>query len=146
VIAVGNDSLFRALCRHLGLRDLSEDPRFSSPPARSAHRIELRAILVESLRHKSATDWAALLQAAGVPAAPILDVQGGIDAATKLGLAPVVEAGSGDRVIPGIRNPIGFSRTAPSYDWAPPLLDEGRSDILDWLVGARATPEKGHHD
>lgn len=146
VIAVGNNSLFRALCLRLGLRDLTEDPRFSSPPARSAHRLELRAILVESLRQKPADEWAGILQAAGVPAAPILDVKGGVETAERLGLDPVVRAGTGDRVIPGIRNPIGFSRTAPSYDWAPPLLDEGRADILGWLYHDLAVSEKGPHD
>ncbi|GAA1001394.1 crotonobetainyl-CoA:carnitine CoA-transferase CaiB-like acyl-CoA transferase [Subtercola frigoramans] len=146
VIAVGNDSLFRALCAGIGRAELGVDERFATAPARNHNRGELRPILEELLSVRTASEWADLLQATGVPAAPILDVKGGVDTAARLGLEPVVTAGSGARELPGIRNPISFSRTAPSYDWAPPLLNEGRVDVLDWLYGLPVTPEKRNRD
>jgi crotonobetainyl-CoA:carnitine CoA-transferase CaiB-like acyl-CoA transferase len=133
VVAVGNDSLFRLLCSCLGIDEIGVDPRFSSAPFRSANRGALRDILVESFASRTATEWAEILQGRGVPAAPILDVRGGIETAARLGLDPVIVSGVGETALPGIRNPISLSRTAPSYDWAPPHLDEGRTEVLDWL-------------
>jgi crotonobetainyl-CoA:carnitine CoA-transferase CaiB-like acyl-CoA transferase len=138
VITIGNDAQFRRLCSRLGIAEVAADERFRTPPARSANRDALRPLLESALSAHSATQWFDLLTEAGVPAAPILDVQGGVEAAERLGLRPVVEAGSGQRRIGGIRNPITFSRTPPTYDLAPPLLDGDRESILSWLT-ARAT-------
>jgi crotonobetainyl-CoA:carnitine CoA-transferase CaiB-like acyl-CoA transferase len=135
VIALGNDSLFRALCVQLGRPELADDPRFARAADRSANRGELRPMIIDALSTRSATDWAEALGAARVPAAPILDVRGGIETAERLGLRPIVRAGVGDRSVPSIRNPIDFSRTPAGYDRPPPRLDEHRDDIMRWLSG-----------
>jgi crotonobetainyl-CoA:carnitine CoA-transferase CaiB-like acyl-CoA transferase len=135
VIAVGNDSLFRSLCQELGRPELSDDLRFARASDRNVNRELLRPLIVDSLSTRSASAWAETLQAARVPAAPILDVAGGIATAERLGLGPVVSAGAGQRAMPGIRNPIRLSRTPAEYHHAPPMLDEHRSDILRWLAG-----------
>ena len=135
VIALGNDSLFRALCGRLGRPELAVDARFARAADRSAHRDALRPLLIAALATRPAAEWAAQLEEARVPAAPILDVRGGIETAERLGLAPIVRAGSGARAIPGIRNPIAFSRTPAGYDRPPPRLDADRSEVLTWLAG-----------
>jgi crotonobetainyl-CoA:carnitine CoA-transferase CaiB-like acyl-CoA transferase len=135
VIALGNDALFRALCAVLERPGLATDPRFARAADRSVHRDALRPMIVAALATRSAAEWAEAMRAARVPAAPILDVGGGIDTAARLGLTPIVQAGTGGRSVPGIRNPIDFSRTPAGYDRPPPRLDEDRADVIRWLSG-----------
>jgi crotonobetainyl-CoA:carnitine CoA-transferase CaiB-like acyl-CoA transferase len=44
-LAAGNDGLFRAMCRSLGLAELGEDERFATNAARVEHRLELIPLL-----------------------------------------------------------------------------------------------------
>jgi crotonobetainyl-CoA:carnitine CoA-transferase CaiB-like acyl-CoA transferase len=53
----------------------------------------------------------------------------GVALATDLGLDPVVSPGG----VPSVRNPIGLSRTSPSYRLPPPGLDEHGDEIRAWL-------------
>jgi crotonobetainyl-CoA:carnitine CoA-transferase CaiB-like acyl-CoA transferase len=82
---------------------------------------------------KPASDWFDIFTEARLPCAPINDVRGGIEFAERLGLEPVVEVGTGEGTIPGVRNPITFSATPASYDLVPPGIDADRGDILEWL-------------
>ena len=43
-------------------------------------------------------------------------------------------AGHGESAVPGIRNPLTFSATAPRYDLPPPSLDEHGKQIRAWLA------------
>ena len=60
----------------------------------------------------------------------------GIEFAQKIGLDPIVIAGSGDRTRPSMRHPVGFSATPASYPLAPPELDEHGDEIRAWLASA----------
>lgn len=71
MIAVGTDQQFRALCQVLGRPELSEDPRFSTNPARVQNRDVLLPILTEILQQKPRSYWIAELKKAGVPAGPV---------------------------------------------------------------------------
>lgn len=133
VIAVGNDGQFVRLCECLQVSELAEEARFRTMAARNTNRDELRALLVERLSARDASEWFEILQAAGVPCAPILGVDAGVGFATELGLEPVVYAGSGPRQVPTVRQPIGLSRGQVDYSQAPPLLDGDRERVLRWL-------------
>jgi hypothetical protein len=54
-----------------------------------------------------------------------------------MGLEPSVPTGTGDRVIPTVRNPITLSKSPISYDLAPPVLGQDSDRVRRWL----ATPE-----
>ena len=133
ILTIGNDRQFTTLCRILGNGDLAGDTRFHTPHDRSENRSELRPILESMLSQRPATEWFAVMTDAGLPCAPINDVQGGIDFATRIGLEPVVDVGAGSNTIPGVRHPITFSQTPVSYDLIPPAVDADRQDILHWL-------------
>jgi crotonobetainyl-CoA:carnitine CoA-transferase CaiB-like acyl-CoA transferase len=75
LVAAGNDRLFRALCGVLGSPDLGEDPRFRTNPERVRHREELAALVSARLRERTTTEWAELFRRAGVPAAPVANVE-----------------------------------------------------------------------
>ena len=134
VIAAGNDAQFRNLCAVLGAPELSTDDRFAANSGRTANRDELRPLLIERLKTRTADEWFDKLIAAGVPCGPINSVAGGVAFAEQIGLDPVVLAGQGDAAVPGIRNPLTFSATAPRYDLPPPALDEHGPAIRAWLA------------
>ncbi|MGW9111743.1 CaiB/BaiF CoA transferase family protein [Microbacterium sp. NPDC055683] len=135
VLTIGNDAQFRALCRALELEELAADGRFETNTARSANRATLRPLLVDRLSTRTAEEWFDLLSASGLPCAPVLDVAGGIAFAESIGLDPVVVAGEGARAMPGIRNPISFSRTPADYRLGPPSLGQDGEAIRAWLEG-----------
>lgn len=126
VLAVGNDRQFQRLVRVLGEPELATDDRFATNVARVEHRAELRATLTGVLAARPAQDWAAELSAVGVPAGPINSIGQAIELAERLGLDPVVQTRSGDRVSAQVANPMRFSRTPAAYRSAPPDLDEHR--------------------
>lgn len=125
VLAVGNDRQFRALCDRLGEPELGTDTRFATNSARVEHREELREHLVRLLKTRDARAWADLLTAERIPAGVVNDVAGAFLLATELGLDPIVgipRADGSEVRLP--RNPIGLSKTPPSYRSAPPPLSE----------------------
>jgi crotonobetainyl-CoA:carnitine CoA-transferase CaiB-like acyl-CoA transferase len=130
IVIAGNDGQFRKLCRALGLDDLPDDPRFGRNQDRTANRDELRPLLVAELAKKTKDEWFRELLAAGVPCAPINTLDEGVALAGELGLDPVVTTGG----VPGVRNPITFSRTPAGYRLPPPGLDEHGEEIRAWLM------------
>src|SRR3954452_4571617 len=120
IVTAGNDGQFRKLCEVLGLPELPDDPRFRRNEDRTAHRDELRPLLVERLRTRGKMDWFREIIAAGVPCGPINTIDQGVAFADEVGLEPVVLAGEGAAAIPSVRNPIRFSDTAAQYRLPPP--------------------------
>ena len=138
VIAAGNDTQFRNLCAVLGAPEIAVDERFSANSGRTANRDELRPLLIERLRQRTAAQWFDDLIAAGVPCGPINTIAGGVAFAEQIGLDPVVLSGHGDAAVPGIRNPLTFSATEARYDLPPPALDEHGEQIRAWLADSTA--------
>ena len=136
IVTAGNDAQFRKLCDVIGAPELPEDPMFATNPGRTANRDKLRPLLAEKLATRSAAEWFDLLIAVGVPCGPINTVDKGIEFAQKIGLDPIVTAGSGDRTRPSLRHPVSFSATPASYPLAPPELDEHGDEIRAWLASA----------
>lgn len=134
IVTAGNDAQFRKLCEVIGAPELPDDPRFSSNPGRTANRDKLAPLLADKLAARSAAEWFDLLISAGVPCGPINTVDKGVQFADKIGLDPIVTAGTGDRTRPGIRHPVTFSVTQASYPLAPPELDEHGEEIRAWLA------------
>ncbi|MCT1656981.1 CaiB/BaiF CoA transferase family protein [Brevibacterium luteolum] len=133
IVAVGNNRQFEILCTVIDRRELLDDPRFAHNADRNHNRRELEPLLIEALSAKSAQEWFTLLSDAGLPCAPINTIEQGVQLAAELGLEPVVNAGSGDRVIPTVKNPITLSATPVSYDLAPPALGADSEAIRAWL-------------
>lgn len=137
VVIAANDAQFRKLAQVLGAPHLASDPRFSTVDARNSNRDALRPVLIELLSRRSAKEWHALLTEVGVPAGPVNDVRGGFELAESLGLEPVVDV----RGVPGVRNPITFSATTPTYRLPPPALDADGDAIRAWLRDERRPPD-----
>jgi crotonobetainyl-CoA:carnitine CoA-transferase CaiB-like acyl-CoA transferase len=143
IIAAGNNGQFAKLCEILGLPELPHNPRFANTKDRTRNREELRPLLVERLRTKSANEWFRLLSAAGVPCGPINSVEGGVSFAREIGLNPIVEVGIGDNAVPMIRHPISFSLTPPRHKLPPPALGQDNEQIRAWLNQSIDTDVEG---
>ncbi|HEX3974706.1 MAG TPA: CoA transferase [Solirubrobacteraceae bacterium] len=123
VLAVGNERQFAALCEVLSAPELAADPRFGSNSDRVANRAALKDELLARLAAGPAAEWAARLTAARVPAGVVNDLAGAFELAQAVGLEPIVEVPSADGPPVALtRNPIGLSRTPPTYRSAPPEL------------------------
>jgi crotonobetainyl-CoA:carnitine CoA-transferase CaiB-like acyl-CoA transferase len=134
IVTAGNNGQFRKLVEVLGVPELADDERFARNEARTANRDELRPLLEERLRTRTAAEWFDEIIAAGVPCGPINTIDGGVDFARQIGLDPVVEIGDGDRRIPSVRHPITLSETPADYRRPPPQLDEHGDDLRRWLA------------
>lgn len=71
VVCCGNDRLFAKLAQVLGQPGWATDPRFATNRARLRHKAELMALLVPALLQRTRAHWLAVLEAAGVPCAPV---------------------------------------------------------------------------
>jgi len=115
-VAVGNDRQFAAFCRVIGMPDLAAHAEYATAGARSANRDALKAALEAQM---AALDGRALvedLMAAGVPAAPVLDVEAALRHPHTAHRGMVVEMEGGWR---GLGSPIKLDRTPASYRHVP---------------------------
>lgn len=71
IIGAGSDKLFRILAEVLGHPEWAADPRFLANSDRVTNRAELESLVTGRLRARPREEWAALLEAAGVPCASI---------------------------------------------------------------------------
>ncbi|MCG6893476.1 MAG: CoA transferase [Desulfobacteraceae bacterium] len=73
-VAATSDAMYAAFCRIIGAEDLIEDPRFCSNALRVQNREQIMPILEEKMREKTADQWLALFEAAGIPCGPVMDM------------------------------------------------------------------------
>jgi crotonobetainyl-CoA:carnitine CoA-transferase CaiB-like acyl-CoA transferase len=139
MLAVGNDRQFASFCRVAGRAELAGDARFATSAARVAHRDALAALLIPVMQTRSSTEWVRLLGEAQVPCGPINDIAQAFaepqvrHRGLRLEL-PHPLAGS----VPGVKNPVRFSRTPAQYTRAPPLLGEHTDQVLQERLGLSA--------
>ena len=74
VIAAATDALFARILKVLGRPGLASDSRFRGNPDRVAHWQELEREMEAALAARTSKEWLALLEAEGVPCAPLNDV------------------------------------------------------------------------
>ncbi|WP_048078679.1 CaiB/BaiF CoA transferase family protein [Desulfurococcus mucosus] len=74
IVAAANDRLWASMCRALGREDLAGDPRFRTNADRVANRDLLVSMLQEIFETGSRDEWLKKLEEAGVPAAPVYEL------------------------------------------------------------------------
>jgi crotonobetainyl-CoA:carnitine CoA-transferase CaiB-like acyl-CoA transferase len=133
IVATGNDAQYVKFCNVLGAPELAENPAYTDNVGRLTHRDELigkLSALTEKMRRDDLLDK---LEAQGVPAGPINDVEQVfqnpqvIHRGMKLDLpSAAAKAGS----IPGVRTPIVIDGWKAASDKPAPLLGEHTEEIL----------------
>ena len=91
VVAVGNDALFKAFANAIGLPELLEDDRFTTNRMRCENLCRLNEILDPVFTQKPAQHWLQVLDKAGIPSAPINDVEAVINDPQVLARNMIVE-------------------------------------------------------
>lgn len=131
ILAVGNDSQFRAFCQVVGHDELASDPRFVTNSARIVNRVALIALIEAQMLTRTREEWMSALEAVGVPCGPIQTIDQVFD-------HPQVKARELWREIghpvagtaPTTASPINYSATPVQYTRHAPMLGEHTDEVL----------------
>jgi CoA:oxalate CoA-transferase len=134
VVAVLNNKLFDTFAQAIGEPQLSSDPRYADDATRCLHEADLRACVEAWSAHRSVAEVNRILGAAGIPVAPIRNVQQALesDQATYRGLLTDVPRADG-RANHALRlpsQPVKFSAYGGNRVTAAPRLGEHTVEIL----------------
>jgi crotonobetainyl-CoA:carnitine CoA-transferase CaiB-like acyl-CoA transferase len=130
-IGASQQKFFIALCGIVGLPGLVDDPRFATVADRVAHNKELVALLAEPLRARPSAHWLAALEAAGIPAGPVLGFDQVFTDPHMLARGMVAE--TTHPVTGAFRTlgvPVKLSATPGAVRRAAPRLGEHTKDVL----------------
>lgn len=133
-VGAANEGNWKRLLAVLHADDLATDPRFADNAGRMAHLPELAARLETLFRQKPAAAWLAELDAAGVPAGPVLTVQQVAQDAQAKARDMIVET---DHAVAGrtraLGLPVKFSATPGSVRHPAPVYGEHTGEVLNEL-------------
>jgi crotonobetainyl-CoA:carnitine CoA-transferase CaiB-like acyl-CoA transferase len=128
VVSAGNNSLYRRLCGVLGHPEWADDPRFLTNPDRVANAAALYGLIEPEMAKRSCAQWSELLDAAGVPCAPVQNV-GQMLAHEQLKAVGMLQQVPGSS-IPLLGLPVSFDGRRPDPGKAAPALGAHTKDIL----------------
>ncbi len=128
-MSVGNNRQFKILCNILGNAGLSEDKRFLNNADRVKNKNQLRDILTNLLSDKNGEEISNKLLKSGVPAGPILTIEGILKHEHTLDREMVIEKDGYD----GLGIPIKFERTPGSIRKKPPTFAEDTYEVFKKL-------------
>ena len=130
-IGVGSERQWAKLGSAIGLPELATQVRFATNGDRVERRDELIPILAERFATQPSATWLRRLDAAGIPAGPILDLPAALssDQARALG-SRVALAHPSLGAVDQVSFPFELSATPASIRTPPPLLGEHAEEIL----------------
>lgn len=136
VIAVGNDTQFVAFCRSADISAVGDDPRFRTNALRVQHRDALVRWLDPVVKSRTTAQWAAALEAAGVPFGSINSVEEVFSHPQALARGLVIQQSR--RCAPAVKSvasPMRLSATPPAYTLPPPDLGADTELVLRDRLG-----------
>ncbi|MBP30881.1 CoA transferase [Methylobacterium sp.] len=130
-IGAANQTNWLRLLKAIGAEALADDPRFAVNRDRMTNRQDLAGTLAPIFRAHSSAEWLARLEAGGVPAGPVLDVNAMHRDPQALAREMVVEV-EHPRVgrMKTLGLPVKFSETPGRVHGPAPLLGEHSRAIL----------------
>jgi crotonobetainyl-CoA:carnitine CoA-transferase CaiB-like acyl-CoA transferase len=134
VLGAANQKLWILLCQAVQRPDLLENPLFQTNADRMKHRVALVQTLEESFALRDADEWIEILQAAGIPAAPILTYAEALVSEQAEARNMVMEM---DHPVEGTIKQLGFPvklhGTPQELRYPPPLLGQHTDEIMQEL-------------
>lgn len=135
-IGIGNDAQYARLCEIIEHPEWAHDPRFVNNEARVAHREVLVQLLQNTFALREANTWLALLESAGIPAAPINTIdQVFADPQVQARGMQIELAHPTAGLLPLTGSPLNIPTTPVSMRLPPPLLGEHTREVLNRLLG-----------
>src|SRR5579875_1032751 len=134
VLAVGNDSIWARFCNAVGIDALASDSRFVKNSDRAKNREQLVSMLENLFSKKTRAEWLEIINAGGVPCAPILTLSQVFQDPQVL-FRQMVEEVSHMKAgkIRVVASPVKMSDSPFSVRFPPPLLGESTEEILSSL-------------
>jgi CoA:oxalate CoA-transferase len=135
ILAVFGDRFFRLLCATLGLDALAADDRFATNAGRVRHRAEVLAPIEAALACRTTSEWLATFREAGIPCAPVNDIEQALANPQVQHRDMVIEV---EHPLAGpirlLGNPIKTSHQRSAV-LAPPLMGEHTREVLGAVLG-----------
>jgi crotonobetainyl-CoA:carnitine CoA-transferase CaiB-like acyl-CoA transferase len=131
LVCVGNDNLFRSFVEELQIPELESDERFATNPMRVKNREELRGLIVESFRTRTAEEWEDRFKARSIPCSRILTVADLVN--NEQFQALELLKSTPHPLVPDLRLidlPVSQNKGRAEHRYPPPLLGEQTSEIL----------------
>jgi len=134
-VAIFVEKFWAGLCNVIGRPELGRDERYDSTAKRLERRAEVDAVLEEVFPLKTTEDWMKLLEAEGVPAAPVLTIDRVFEHPQVLERGMVVEV---EHPAGGVIKMIGNPVRQPEVDEQPlaptPRLGQHTDEVLRRLL------------
>jgi crotonobetainyl-CoA:carnitine CoA-transferase CaiB-like acyl-CoA transferase len=142
-VGIGSERQWPRFCKALGIPELAADSRFATNGDRVERRADLVPLLAARLATATSAEWLVLMDAADVPAGPLLDVLEAFDTPQARAVnARVPMAHPALGAVDQVRSPFDFSATPTSIRTPPPLLGEHSDEILAELGYAESAVEE----
>lgn len=136
IVAIGNEELWRNLCKTIGREDLAEDPRFATNRSRVKNYRDLAVILNDIFAKDTVEGWMRTFGKAGIPASPINTIDKVVSDPHVVARDMIVEIdhpGVGPLKVTGI--PVKLSRTPGSVRSHAPTVGEHTAKVLSDMLG-----------
>ena len=133
-VGAANQSNWARTLEVLGLSELATDRRFKDNAGRMANLATLVELMEARFRRKTSAEWLAILEAAGVPAGPVMDVKEMHSDPQTLArgmVAEVVHTTLGP--VKTIGPPVKLTATPANLRRGAPLMGEHTREILEEL-------------
>lgn len=138
MVAAGNDGLFRKLAHAVEHPAWGADERFTTNESRVRNRVTLIGALEEIFLTRSIAEWGCILDAHGVPHAPIQSIDQVATHPQTAALGMIQQAPDLDMMLVGL--PLSFDGVRPPYRRSAPSLGDSNNEVLGAVI-ARPTAE-----
>jgi crotonobetainyl-CoA:carnitine CoA-transferase CaiB-like acyl-CoA transferase len=129
-VACLNQKLWGSFCGAIDREDLADADRFAENADRVENMDALEAELSETIRERPTEEWLSVLVEAGVPAAPVQDVERALENEQTEARGMVRTMEDEGREIPVIEHPLNYEHSRSGFDSPPPKLGEHTRDVL----------------
>jgi crotonobetainyl-CoA:carnitine CoA-transferase CaiB-like acyl-CoA transferase len=128
VVAAGSDGLFRGLAQVLGHPEWPDDARFANNPKRVENQAVLYALIEAEMCKRSSHEWTELLEAAGIPCAPVQSIAQMLEHEQTKALELLQDVPGSAMKFIGL--PLSFDGVRPAIHRRPPGLGEHTEEII----------------
>ena len=130
-IGSANQGLWQKLTAFLGVPELADDPRFREPKDRIDNLAELVDELTGFFKTDTTEAWQQKLEAAGIPAGPVLNIEQMTANEQTLARDMVVDVGSSEgSSLRVLGHPVKYSETPATIQRRAPGLGEHTEEVL----------------